>query len=81
MLQMPWTSRFGGRRAVVALTGLRPAHEKRHDLQYLSGLTETPALIPVIDASYPLARIADAHRHVEAGHKRGNVVVTMTDDA
>jgi NADPH2:quinone reductase len=36
---------------------------------------------PVIGASYPLARIADAHRRVEAGHKRGNIVVMMTDDS
>jgi D-arabinose 1-dehydrogenase-like Zn-dependent alcohol dehydrogenase len=36
------------------------------------------ALVPVIDACYPLERIADAYRHVDAGHKRGNVVVTMT---
>jgi NADPH:quinone reductase-like Zn-dependent oxidoreductase len=35
------------------------------------------ALVPVIDACYPLERIADAYRHVDAGHKKGNVVVTM----
>ena len=34
-------------------------------------------LLPVVDATYPLDRIADAHRHVDRGHKRGNVVVTM----
>jgi NADPH:quinone reductase-like Zn-dependent oxidoreductase len=34
-------------------------------------------LVPVIDARYPLTRIADAYRHVDAGHKQGNVVVTM----
>jgi len=36
-------------------------------------------LTPVIDACYPLRRIADAHRHVDEGRKKGNVVVTMTD--
>ena len=34
---------------------------------------------PVINACYPLQRIADAHRHAGAGHEKGNVVVTMTD--
>jgi NADPH:quinone reductase-like Zn-dependent oxidoreductase len=79
-VQMPWTARFGafgGRRAVVAFTGLRAAEDKRRDLEYLAGLAGTPALTAVIAARYPLAQIADAHRRVDAGHKKGNVVVTM----
>ena len=64
--------------AVVAFTGLRAPSEKRRDLSYISGLTEASALVPVIDACYPLPRIADAYRHVDAGHKQGNVVITMT---
>jgi NADPH:quinone reductase-like Zn-dependent oxidoreductase len=79
LLQMPWTSRFGARRAVVAFTGLRAASEKRRDLLYIKELAEASTLVPVIDARYPLSRIVDAHRHVDAGHKKGNVVVTMTD--
>jgi NADPH:quinone reductase-like Zn-dependent oxidoreductase len=78
LLQMPWTSRFGTRKAVVAFTGLRAPSEKRRDLLSISELTEASALVPVIDACYPLARIADAYRHVDAGHKQGNVVITMT---
>jgi len=78
LLQMPWTARFGSRKAVVAFTGLRSASEKRKDLTYLAELAESAALAPVIDACYPLRRIADAYRHVDAGHKRGNVVVAMT---
>jgi NADPH:quinone reductase-like Zn-dependent oxidoreductase len=78
-LQMPWTSRFGSRHAVVAFTGLRAPGEKRRDLRYITELAEATALVPVIDTAYPLRRIADAHRHVDAGHKRGNVVVTLTD--
>ena len=79
LLQMPWTSRFSARKAVVAFTGLRAASEKRKDLMYISELAEASALTPVIDACYPLRRIADAHRHVDDGRKKGNVVVTMTD--
>ena len=78
LLQMPWTARFGTRKAIVAFTGLRAASEKREDLRYLAELAESAALAPVIDASYPLRRIGDAYRHVDAGHKTGNVVVTIT---
>jgi NADPH:quinone reductase-like Zn-dependent oxidoreductase len=75
---MPWTARFGSRRAVVAFTGLRAAAEKRQDLQVIRELAEASALVPVVGACYPLARIGDAYRHVDAGHKKGNIVVTMS---
>jgi NADPH:quinone reductase-like Zn-dependent oxidoreductase len=78
LLQMARTSRFGSRKAIVAFTGLRPPGEKRKDLQYLGELAEASALVPVIDECYPLSRIADAYRQVDAGHKKGNVVVTLT---
>ena len=77
-VQMPWTARFGSRRAVVAFTGLRAAAEKRRDLLVIKELAEASALTAVVGAEYPLARIADAHRRVDAGHKKGSVVVTMS---
>ena len=76
--QMPWTARFGSRRAVIAFTGLRPASEKREDLLVIRELAEASALVPVVGARYPLARIADAYRHVDAGHKKGTIVLTMS---
>jgi NADPH:quinone reductase-like Zn-dependent oxidoreductase len=76
--QMPWTARFGSRRAVIAFTGLRPAPEKQRDLVVLRGLAEASELVPVVGACYPLDRIADAYRHVDAGHKKGTLVLTMS---
>jgi len=50
----------------------------RSDLDALTVLIENGKVEPVIDSVYPLADIADAVRHVEAGHTRGKVVV-VTD--
>ena len=47
------------------------------DLVRLAELVDSGAIAPVIDRVYPLERIADAHRYVEADHKRGNVVITI----
>ena len=47
------------------------------DLPLLRRLAESGTLKPVIDRCYPLAEIAEAHRYVEEGHKRGNVIVTI----
>ena len=43
----------------------------------LKSLAEQEKIIPVIDSIYPLEKIAEAHRYVEMGHKRGNVVITI----
>jgi NADPH:quinone reductase-like Zn-dependent oxidoreductase len=48
------------------------------DLLHLQSLLSSGHLTPVIDRRYPLEAVADAHRYVEAGHKRGNVVITVS---
>jgi NADPH2:quinone reductase len=53
--------------------------DKRQSLGVVCAWLERGALRPVIDRRYPLEEIAEAHRYVDTGRKRGNVVIEMSE--
>ncbi|CJC26823.1 zinc-containing alcohol dehydrogenase superfamily [Streptococcus pneumoniae] len=60
----------------VSVNGMM-AKVSKEDMILLKRLTETEHLKPVIDRTYRLEEIAEAHMYVEKGHKKGNVSITL----
>ena len=67
-----------GQRVRLAAAATAPVtKQNREELLAVTGLIEDGKLTPVVDRTYPLADTAEGLRHVEQGHARGKVVITV----
>lgn len=77
LLQMMWTSRRSGKKAVFSAPGLLPVPVRLTLLEAIKSVIEAGELTTAVDSCYPLERIAEAFDDAERGQTLGTVVVTM----
>ncbi len=67
----PWISRIGSKK--IGAVGAKP----NEDLAHMLELIEAGKVVPVIDRTYPLSKVAEAFRYFVEGHVKGKIIITV----
>jgi NADPH:quinone reductase-like Zn-dependent oxidoreductase len=69
----PWMTMTGRKKICTFMTD----GTKIEDLVYIKSLLQSGEVVPVIDKCYPMDKAREAFRHLENGHARGKIIITM----
>lgn len=72
-----WTKYFSKKKVKISATGLKPKQERLEDFRIIHKNLHKSIWKPVIDRIYSLVELSKAHEYVDAGHKKGNVVIQI----
>ena len=72
IFQAFWTKYFSKKKLIFAMSV-----NKKESLNFIRNLIEDGKLISVIDKTYTLEQLPEAHKYVDTGRKRGNVVIKI----
>lgn len=75
LMAMLWTSIKGGQKAKFAATGVNTPSTIKTMLKQVLTIHQLGKLTTVIDRQFPLEKLAEAHRYIDTGRKKGNVVM------